>query len=76
MNMGWDKLSGTGVAHINVKLYFTKIVKPYTIFKVIPYKHCMVTPKTLQELRMLSSVTINYQITKIVMNSGSQVSEL
>ena len=29
--------------------------------------------KTSQELRMLSSVTINCQITKIVMNSGSQL---
>ena len=34
------------------------------------------TTKTSQELRMLSSVTINCQITKIVMNSGSQLSEL
>ena len=33
-------------------------------------------PKTSQELRMLSSVTINCQVTKIVMNSGSQLSEL
>ena len=32
--------------------------------------------KTSQELRMLSSITINCQITKIVMNSGSQLSEL
>ena len=32
--------------------------------------------KTSQELRMLSSVTINCQVTKIVMNSGSQLSEL
>ena len=32
--------------------------------------------KTSQELRMLSSVTINCHITKIVMNSGSQLSEL
>ena len=32
--------------------------------------------KTSQELRMLSSVTINCQMTKIVMNSGSQLSEL
>ena len=32
--------------------------------------------KTSQELRMLSSVTINCQITKIVMKSGSQLSEL
>ena len=32
--------------------------------------------KTLQDLRMLSSVTINCQVTKIVMNSGSQLSEL
>ena len=34
------------------------------------------TAETSQELRMLSSVTINCQITKIVMNSGSQLSEL
>ena len=32
--------------------------------------------KTWQELRMLSSVTIDCQITKIVMNSGSQLSVL
>ena len=32
--------------------------------------------KTLQELRMLSNVTLNCQVTKIVMNSGSQLSEL
>ena len=32
--------------------------------------------KTSQELRMLSSVTINCQVTKIFMNSGSQLSEL
>ena len=32
--------------------------------------------KTSQELRMLSSVTIICQVTKIFMNSGSQLSEL
>ena len=32
--------------------------------------------KTSQELRVLSSVTLNYQVTKIVMDSGSQLSEL
>ena len=32
--------------------------------------------KTSQELRMLSSVTINCHVTKIVMNSGSQLSVL
>ena len=32
--------------------------------------------KTSQELRMLSSVTLNWQVTKIVMNSGSQLSEM
>ena len=32
--------------------------------------------KTLQELRMLSSVTINCQVTKIVINPGSQLSVL
>ena len=29
--------------------------------------------KTSQELRMLSSVTLDWQVTKIVMNSGSQL---
>ena len=32
--------------------------------------------QTLQELRMLSTVTFKCQVTKIVMNSGSQLSEL
>ena len=32
--------------------------------------------KTSQELRMLSNVTLNCQVAKIVMNSGSQLSEL
>ena len=32
--------------------------------------------KTSQKLRMLSSVTLNCQVTKIVMNSGPQLSEL
>ena len=32
--------------------------------------------ETSQELRMLSSVTINCQVTKIVMNPGSQLSVL
>ena len=32
--------------------------------------------QTSQELRMLSSVTLKCQITKIVVNSGSQLSEL
>ena len=32
--------------------------------------------QTSQELRMLSSVTINCQVTKIVINPGSQLSVL
>ena len=32
--------------------------------------------ETSQELRMLSSVTLDCQVTKIVMNSGSQLSAL
>ena len=32
--------------------------------------------KTSQELRMLSSDTLNCQVTMIVMNSGSQLSEM
>ena len=38
--------------------------------------HLLLFKQTSQELRMLSSVTINCQVTKIVMNSGSQLSEL
>ena len=34
------------------------------------------TEKTSQELRMLSNVTLNCQVAKIVMNSGSQLSVL
>ena len=37
---------------------------------------CVNCDKTSQELRMLSSVTINCQVPKIVMNSDSQLSEL
>ena len=32
--------------------------------------------KTLQELQMLSSVTLNCEVTKVVKSSGSQLSEL
>ena len=32
--------------------------------------------QTSQELRMLSSVTINCQVTKIVINPGSQLSDI
>ena len=44
---------------------------------LVPYENlleCLL--KTSQELRMLSSVTLNCQVTKIVMNSGSQLSEM
>ena len=43
------------------------------IAQFMHFKHCLtIYPKTLQELRMLSSVTINCQLTKIVINPGSQ----
>ena len=38
--------------------------------------HIQICIKTLQELLMLSSVTINCQVTKIVINQGSQLSVL
>ena len=48
--------------------------------KMVKLKYDIYIPnpsdKTSQELRMLSSVTINCQVPKIVMNSGSQLSEL
>ena len=50
-----------------------------TICRIPPATTCIsaqLLSKTSQELQMLSSVTINCQETKIVMNSGSQLSEL
>ena len=40
-----------------------------------PQKH-RISEETSQELRMLSSVIINCQVTKIVINPGSQLSVL
>ena len=39
-------------------------------------KISVIHTKILRELQMLSSVTLNCQITKIVMNSASQLSEM
>merc|ERR1712037_1033339 len=47
-----------------------------TLAYYVYYRSSVWWYKTSQELRMLSSVTINCQITKIVMNSGSQLPEL
>ena len=46
----------------------------FVITKSIFHRDALI--KTSQELRMLSSVTLNCQVTKIVMDSGSQLSEL
>ena len=43
---------------------------------VLDSKNLNSQTKTSEELQMLSSVTLNYQITKIVMNSSSEFSEL
>ena len=48
----------------------------YTEKDTVRYVLCSYTQKTLQELQMLSSVTLNCQVTKIVMNSVFQLSEL
>ena len=52
------------VAHVNTQFVYDNHLCKQLIFQ------------TSQELPMLSSVTINCKITKIVMNSGSQLSEL
>ena len=47
------------------------------LWRFSPGEECLMfygwTQKTSQELRMLSSVTLDCQVTKIVMNSGSQL---
>ena len=50
----------------------TTLVEYEFFFFFLEYVH----NETSQELRMLSSVTINCQVTKIVMNPGSQLSVL
>ena len=68
MYMGW-------LAHFIV--YQHRCVGSYNkIFLNFPSIEKVMWKETSQELRMLSSVTINCQITKIVMNPGSQLSEL
>ena len=54
-----------------------KFTSQCSLFKVCTHNNIIILRmKTSQELRMLSSVTINCQVTKIVMNPGSQLSEL
>ena len=48
----------------------------WKLLHIYQQKRKIFISKTSQELRMLSSVTINCQVTKIVMNSGSQLSVL
>ena len=60
------------------------IIGDYSLYTNEPFEeekriHCFIIcfeTKTSQELRMLSSVTINCQVTKIVVNLGSQLSAL
>ena len=48
----------------------------YELLKTFKGEQCAFNEETSQELRMLSSVTLDCQETKIVMNSGSQLSEI
>ena len=50
----------------------------FELYKSLPLSKYQMMEKmqTSQELRMLSSVTLNCQVTKIVMNSGSQLSDI
>ena len=54
-----------------IKFIIDDLDHPSNIFEWLN-KHC---DKTLQELRMLSNVTLNCQVTEIFMNLGSQLSE-
>ena len=57
--------------NVDLDIYFTQ-----NLTYIIYGEFDQLGSKTSQELGMLSSVTINCQITKIVLNSGSQLSEL
>ena len=71
----WIVKKSTKVFGICVHLMFATLLGKVCTFEKVKAIVLLIT-KTSQELRMLSSVTINCQITKIVMNSGSQLSEL
>ena len=71
-----------GVTHFRLSLLHPGVSRRYGRFHVSMYQMSFNNIslwfflKTSQELRMLSSVTLNCQVTKIVMNSGSQLSQL
>ena len=65
-----------GFEHVNVVPIFFFFVYNQSFHLKLSCKSSPEFQKTSQELRMLSSVTINCQIRKIVMNSGSQLSVL
>ena len=74
---GWswpDKSALETSLELAIWIQFIRIQLVSLNYSDIKFLH--LNTKTSQELRMLSSVTINCQITKIVMNSGSQLSEL
>ena len=64
--------------HLIDSIYmFAFPVQPYLISPSLKDRsYFQQNVKTSQKLRMLSSVTINYQVTKILINPGSQVSVL
>ena len=55
----------------------TPVIAPKTFpIAIVSRQIPVIMIKTSQELRMLSSVTFNCQVTKIVKNSSSQLSEM
>ena len=59
-----------------MKVKWSHGVSDHSLHSIPMIKILKMMMKTSQELRMLSSVTLDCQGTKIVMNSGSQLSEL
>ena len=59
---------GSQLLRINSEVQY--ILKGFHSNAVIQYSY--IVHKTSQELQMLSTVTLDCQLTKIVMNSGSQ----
>ena len=56
-------------------MQFRKLTKCW-LCTLCKHDNAHIIYKTSQELRILSSVTLNCQVTKIVMKSGSQLSEI
>ena len=67
---------GVSFEYLISECWVIKLAVIFDMLELTQFQFKWHNKKTSQELRMLSSVTLNCQVTQIVMNSGSQLSKL